>query len=77
MARRAVIIAVIVFYCLSSLLRGDENQWQAFPVAWQPHLCGARTHTNTLGFLSPVAVAEGDCNRGEAEFLIDLGHSLM
>lgn len=24
------------FYCLSSRLRGDENQWRAPPVAWQP-----------------------------------------
>lgn len=31
----SVIIAVIVFYCLSSQLRGDENQWKALPAAWQ------------------------------------------
>lgn len=36
MASSVVIITVIVFYCLSSLLRGDENQWQALPAAWQP-----------------------------------------
>lgn len=57
MAHRAVIIAVIVFYCLSSLLRGNENQWQAFPVAWQPHLCGTHTHSHMHIFLS-LAVAE-------------------
>lgn len=36
MASSVVIIPVIVFHCLSSLLRGDENQWQALPAAWQP-----------------------------------------
>lgn len=66
MAHRAVIIAVIVFYCLSSLLRGDENQWQAFPVAWQPHLCGTRTHTQIS--LTTGCSRERDCNWGETEF---------
>lgn len=35
MGSSVVFISVIVFYCLSSLLRADENQWQALPAAWQ------------------------------------------
>lgn len=40
MASSAVIMTVVVFYCLSSRLRGDENQWQALPAAWQPSTTG-------------------------------------
>lgn len=53
MASSVVIITVIVFYCLSSLLRGDENQWQALPAAWQP----TATHWRGWRWLSVIALS--------------------
>lgn len=53
MASSVVIITIIVFYCLSSLLRGDENQWQALPAAWQP----TATHWRRWKWLSVIALS--------------------
>lgn len=69
----SVIIAVIVFfYCLSSQLRGDENQWKALPEAWQLTATGWRddsllehsfllhlhTHTHTEAGLSTCVITQ-------------------